>query len=56
MLLEEVGNVIAPGGAGVTISSQPGHRLPALTPEQDALLAMTPTEELLELDLRNASK
>lgn len=51
MLLEEVGNVIAPGGAGVTISSQSGHRLPALTPEQDALLAMTPTEELLELDL-----
>lgn len=56
MLLEEVGNVIAPGGAGVTISSQSGHRLPALTPEQDALLAMTPTEELLELDLRIASK
>lgn len=51
MLLEEVGNVIAPGGAGVTISSQSGHRLPALTPEQDALLAMTPTEELLALDL-----
>lgn len=51
MLLEEVGKVIAPGGAGVTISSQSGHRLPALTPEQDALLATTPCDELLRLDL-----
>lgn len=51
VLLEEVGKVIKPGGTGVTISSQSGHRMPALTPEQDHLLAMTPTEELLSLDM-----
>lgn len=51
VLLEEVGKVIAPGGVGVNISSQSGHRMPALTPEQDAQLACTPTEELLKLPL-----
>lgn len=51
VLLEEVGKVIADGGTGVTISSQSGHRMPALTPEQDRLLAMTPTEELLSLPM-----
>ncbi|MBD5227099.1 MAG: SDR family oxidoreductase [Bacteroidales bacterium] len=51
VLLEEVGKVIAKGGAGVTISSQSGHRMPALTPEQDQLLAMTPTEDLLSLPM-----
>lgn len=51
VLLEEVGKVISEGGAGVTISSQSGHRMPALTAEEDALLATTPTEELLALDL-----
>lgn len=51
VLLEEVGKVIAYGGTGVTISSQSGHRMPALTPEQDRLLAMTPTEELLSLPM-----
>ncbi len=51
VLLEEVGKVIAEGGCGVTISSQSGHRMPALTPEQDRQLAMTPTEELLSLDM-----
>ena len=50
-LLEEVGQIIQPGGTGVTISSQSGHRMPALTPEEDALLACTPAEELLSLDL-----
>lgn len=50
VLLEEVGKVIAPGGVGVTISSQSGHRMPALTPEEDEQLACTPTEELLKLD------
>ena len=48
--MEEVGKVIAPGGTGVIISSQSGHRMPALTPEQDRSLAMTPTEDLLNLD------
>ena len=51
VLLEEVGKVIKPGGVGVTISSQSGHRMPALTPEADELLAITPTEELLSLDM-----
>ena len=51
VLLEEVGKVIAPGGVGVTISSQSGHRMKQLTPEEDAQLACTPTEELLKLPL-----
>ena len=49
VLLEEVGKVIKEGGVGVTISSQSGHRMPALTPEEDEQLACTPTEELLKL-------
>lgn len=51
VLLEEVGKVIASGGAGVTISSQSGWRMPALTAEEDELLATTPTDELLSLDI-----
>ena len=51
VLLEEVGKVVKEGGVGVTISSQSGHRMPALTPEEDEQLACTPTEELLKLDI-----
>lgn len=51
ILLEEVGKVIAPGGAGVTVSSQSGHRMPALGTETDELLATTPAEVLLALDI-----
>lgn len=51
VLLEEAGKVIAPGGVGVTISSQSGHRMPALTPQEDEQLACTPAEELLALPL-----
>ncbi len=51
VLLEEVRKVIAPGGAGVIISSQSGWRMPALLPEEDEQLATVPTEELLELDV-----
>ena len=51
VLLEEVGKVIKEGGVGVTISSQSGHRMPALTSEEDEQLACTPTEELLSLDI-----
>jgi NAD(P)-dependent dehydrogenase (short-subunit alcohol dehydrogenase family) len=51
VVLEEFGSVIGNGGAGVVISSQSGHRLPALTPEQDKALATTPTEELLSLPM-----
>lgn len=50
VLLEEVGKVIDSSGAGVTISSQSGFRMPALTAEQDRALATCPTESLLELD------
>lgn len=51
VLLEEVGKVIKEGGVGVTISSQSGHRMKALGNEIDELLAVTPTEELLDLDV-----
>lgn len=51
VLLEEMGKVIAPGGVGVTISSQSGHRMKQLTPEEDEQLACTPTEELLSLEI-----
>lgn len=50
VLLEEVGKVIARGGSGVTISSQSGWRMPQLSANQDRQLAMTPVEELLDLD------
>lgn len=53
LLLEEFGKVIKPGGAGVVISSQSGYRMPALTADEDRLLATTPTEELLQLELLN---
>ncbi|HEX8059524.1 MAG TPA: SDR family oxidoreductase [Cyclobacteriaceae bacterium] len=49
LVLEEFGNVIASGGSGVVISSQSGHRLAALTAEQDKALATTPADELLAL-------
>ena len=51
VLLEEVGQVIRPGGTGVTISSQSGHRMAALGAEIDEQLATTPTEELLSLEV-----
>lgn len=51
MLLEEVGKVIAVGGSGVTISSQSSHRMKQLTPEEDEMLACTPSEDLLKLPL-----
>lgn len=49
LVLEEFGNVIARGGAGVVIASQSGHRLPPLSVEQNKALATTPVEELLAL-------
>ena len=49
LVLEAFGNVIESGGAGVVIASQSGHRLPALTPEQNKALATAPVEELLSL-------
>jgi len=50
LVLELFGNVMSRGGSAVVIASQSGHRLPALTPEQDRALALTPTEQLLQLD------
>jgi NAD(P)-dependent dehydrogenase (short-subunit alcohol dehydrogenase family) len=51
LVLEEFGNVIASGGAGVVIASQSGHRLGALTAEEDTALAMTPADDLLALPM-----
>jgi len=51
LVLEEFGNVIAHGGAGVVIASQSGHRLGALTPEQNKALATTPADALLALPM-----
>jgi len=56
LVLEEFGNVIARGGAGVVIASQSGHRLGALTAEQNKLLALTPPEELLALPMLQPDK
>ena len=55
LVLEAFGNVIEQGGAGVVISSQSGHRLPALTIEEDKALATTAVEELLSLPLVNVN-
>ena len=51
VLLEEVGKVIEPGGVGVTVSSQSGHRMEQLGAAIDEQLAITPTQELLKLDV-----
>lgn len=56
LLLQEFGGVIANGGAGVVISSQSGHRLPALTIEQNKQLALTPVDELLDLPMLQPDK
>jgi NAD(P)-dependent dehydrogenase (short-subunit alcohol dehydrogenase family) len=53
-VLEEFGNVIVRGGAGVVIASQSGHRLPPLTVEQNKALATTSVEELLGLPFLQA--
>jgi NAD(P)-dependent dehydrogenase (short-subunit alcohol dehydrogenase family) len=51
LVLEEFGNVIAPGGSAVVIASQSGHRLSPLSTEQNMALATTPVEELLDLPM-----
>lgn len=56
LVLEEFGKVIAKGGAGVVIASQSGHRLPALTAEQNKALALTPVDELLALPMLQADQ
>ena len=56
LVLEAFGAVIAPGGAGVVISSQSGYRMPALTAEEDRLLATTPADDLLALPMLGAER
>ena len=56
VLLEEVGKVITEGGSGVTISSQSGWRMPQLSAEEDRLLAETPAEEILGLEILQPEK
>jgi NAD(P)-dependent dehydrogenase (short-subunit alcohol dehydrogenase family) len=56
LVLEEFGNVIAPGGACVVIASMSGHRLPALTAAQDKALATTPADALLALPMLQADQ
>ena len=56
LVLEEFGNVMESGGSGVVIASQSGHRLPALTMEEDKALATTATEELLALPMLQPDK
>jgi NAD(P)-dependent dehydrogenase (short-subunit alcohol dehydrogenase family) len=50
LVLQEFGEIIAPGGAGVVIASMAGHMLPPLTAEQERALAHNPPGELLALD------
>ena len=54
--LEEFGNIVARGGSCVVIASMSGHRLPALTAEQDKALATTPADELLALPMLQPDK
>lgn len=55
LVIEEFGQVIAPGGAGVVISSMSAYLHPGLTTEQARQLATTPTDRLLDLPLADAA-
>jgi NAD(P)-dependent dehydrogenase (short-subunit alcohol dehydrogenase family) len=50
LVLDIFGHCITSGGSGIVIASQSGHRLPALSAEQNKALATAPVEELLQLD------
>ncbi|WP_176358361.1 SDR family oxidoreductase [Mycobacterium persicum] len=50
LMLQEFGEVVAPGGAGVVIASMAGHLVPPLTTEQEHALAHNPPGDLLSLD------
>jgi NAD(P)-dependent dehydrogenase (short-subunit alcohol dehydrogenase family) len=56
VILEEFGDVIAPGGSGIVIASQSGHRLGALSTTEDTQLAITPADDLLALPLLQPDK
>ena len=49
VLLEEFGKIIADRGSGIVISSQSGHRLGALTEQENEQLATSPVDELMTL-------
>ena len=49
VVFEEFRRVIAPGGAGLIISSMAGHMAAPLSKEDDHALAFTPADELLAL-------
>ncbi len=55
IVLEEFGRVLAPGGAGVVVSSMAGYMPPPLPREQEEALARTPADELLALPMLSAS-
>ena len=48
-MLEAFADVIAPGGAGIVISSMAGYMQPQLDPAQEHSLGHTPADELLGL-------
>lgn len=56
VVLEAFGNVIAPGGSAIVIASQSGHRLPALSAEQNKALATTSADDLLALPMLQADQ
>ena len=51
LVVEEFGQVVAPGGAGVVIASSGAYRWPAFTDEQALRLATIPADELLGLPI-----
>ncbi|NBB93649.1 MAG: SDR family oxidoreductase [Gammaproteobacteria bacterium] len=56
VVLEAFGNIIARNGSGLVVSSQAGHRLGALAPEETRALATTPTDDLLDLEMLRADR
>jgi NAD(P)-dependent dehydrogenase (short-subunit alcohol dehydrogenase family) len=54
VVFEEFERVVAPGGAGLIISSMAGHMMRQLPAEQEHALAFTPADELLALPFLQA--
>lgn len=50
-VLDAFGEIIAPGGSGIVVSSQAGHMIPPSTAEEADLLGRTPAEDLLDLEM-----
>ena len=50
LVLQDFGEIVAPGGAGVVIASMAGHMLPPLSAEKEHALAHNPPGELPQLD------